>query len=129
MPALVAADTCGGEGFYLKHMDDKGDHILVDDDFNTVGIIDWERAQTVSKSEAFASPLFMLDAGDYYSGSNGLSATEELFAEVLREKGNPELAKLASNGRVQHRISHCVDGAIDDPDSPTSSWHFYGYLA
>lgn len=28
--------------FFLKHMDDKGDHILVDDKFRIVGIIDWE---------------------------------------------------------------------------------------
>ena len=27
-------------GFYLKHFDDKGDHILVDKDFNITGIID-----------------------------------------------------------------------------------------
>lgn len=30
--------------FYLKHYDDKGDHILVDDDFNITGIIDREFA-------------------------------------------------------------------------------------
>jgi hypothetical protein len=28
--------------FYLKHADDKGDHILVDESFNITGIIDWE---------------------------------------------------------------------------------------
>ncbi|PKX95431.1 phosphotransferase family protein [Aspergillus novofumigatus IBT 16806] len=28
--------------FYLKHADDKGDHILVDDDYNITGVIDWE---------------------------------------------------------------------------------------
>lgn len=34
------------EKFYLKHPDDKGDHILVDDDLNITAIIDWEWALT-----------------------------------------------------------------------------------
>jgi hypothetical protein len=43
--------------FFLKHMDDEGDHILVDDEFRTiVGIIDWEWAQITTQSEAFAAP-------------------------------------------------------------------------
>ncbi|KAL5344008.1 hypothetical protein BJX70DRAFT_393430 [Aspergillus crustosus] len=36
--------------FYLKHADEKGDHILVDDDYNITGILDWEWAHTDSKS-------------------------------------------------------------------------------
>ncbi len=31
-----------GKEFYLRHADDKGDHILVDHEFNLTGIIDWE---------------------------------------------------------------------------------------
>ena len=49
--------TNGESLFYLKHMDDKGDHILVDDDFNITAIIDWEWAQTTSKVEAFCAPV------------------------------------------------------------------------
>lgn len=33
--------------FFLKHMDDKGDHILVDDEYNITGIIDWIYARVV----------------------------------------------------------------------------------
>ncbi|EKM56504.1 uncharacterized protein PHACADRAFT_118269 [Phanerochaete carnosa HHB-10118-sp] len=118
LSSLVGADTNCGPGFYLKHMDDKGDHILVDTEFNIVGIIDWECAQTVPKSEAFASPLFMLDVSEYYSGNNSLSDTEELFIETLQQKQYLELAALVSFGRVQHRIMHCVNGALDDPEFP-----------
>ncbi|GJE86482.1 hypothetical protein PsYK624_025620 [Phanerochaete sordida] len=141
LPLLDAADTSGGSGFYLKHMDDKGDHIMVDDDFNITGIIDWERAQTVPKAEAFAAPLFMLDVAEYYSGVNELSATESTFVEVLKEQGHAELAELVSRGRVQHRIMHCINGDVDDPDfpnifmallrllpeqdAPTDSWDFW----
>lgn len=30
------------EKFFLKHADDKGDHIFVNADFDIVGVIDWE---------------------------------------------------------------------------------------
>lgn len=33
--------------FYLKHTGDKCDHIIVDDDFNITGIIDWSFARVV----------------------------------------------------------------------------------
>lgn len=118
LPALEKADAQGnGAGrFYLKHMDDKGDHILVDDDFNIVGIIDWEWAQTVPMAEAFASPLFMLDVGAYYSGDDALSAIEQQFVDVLEKKGHAALAALVRAGRVQHRLSHCIGGDLEDPD-------------
>ena len=37
------------EEFYLRHFEDKGDHILVDSDYNITGIIDWEFASTEMK--------------------------------------------------------------------------------
>lgn len=39
-PTPPAVDD--GKEFYLRHADDKGDHILVDDEFNLTGIIGWE---------------------------------------------------------------------------------------
>jgi hypothetical protein len=84
-------------------MDDKGDHILIDDGYNITGIIDWEWAQTMPKGEAFAAPLFMLNVGDCYDGKNELSQSEELFASLLEEQGHDEVASLVRNGRKQHR--------------------------
>ena len=37
---LVAQDP--SDAFYLRHVDDKGDHLLIDEDFNITGIIDWQ---------------------------------------------------------------------------------------
>lgn len=110
--------------FFMKHMDDKGDHILVDDSFNIVGLIDWEWAQTTTKSEAFAAPLCLLDVGQYYEGSNELSPDEVLFASILQAKGHDDLASCVRNGRVAHRFAHCVGGDIGDPDSLPN--HFLG---
>ncbi|KAM3558705.1 hypothetical protein MY1884_003848, partial [Beauveria asiatica] len=38
---LVAPPSSNKGDFYLKHADDKGDHILVDESFNITGIVDW----------------------------------------------------------------------------------------
>lgn len=120
VPSLAKVDLKAGEKFYMKHIDGKGDHILVDDEFNIVGIINWEWAQTVPMSEAFAAPLFMLNLGQYYSGDNTLSKTEELFMDVLEEKDYSELASCVRQGRIQHRIrvGHCIGGNYKDPGFP-----------
>ncbi|EPQ53246.1 hypothetical protein GLOTRDRAFT_79352 [Gloeophyllum trabeum ATCC 11539] len=107
----------GQPPFYLKHMDDKGDHILVDDEDNITGIIDWEWAQTTSEGEAFSAPLFLLDVGAYYDGQNELSEDEKMFSEILKEKGRDDLASFVSNGRIHHRLTHCLAGDIDDKES------------
>lgn len=45
------------EQFYLKHVDDKGGHLMVDDDLNITGIIDWQMARVVPAREAFGPSL------------------------------------------------------------------------
>lgn len=43
--------------FCPRHPDDAGFHIVVDDEFNITGIIDWEWASTAPKALAFSSPF------------------------------------------------------------------------
>jgi hypothetical protein len=92
------------EKFCLKHPDDKGDHILVDESFNIVGIIDWEWTRTVSKEEAFSSPCMMWPVGRFYEGSNELSDEEVRFAEIFRERGRNDLADCVMQGRKVQRF-------------------------
>ena len=113
--AIARVEDPSGPSFYLKHMDDKGDHILVDDDHNIVGIIDWEWAQTCPKAEAFNSPLCFLSTADYYNGNNALGPEEVWFAEILESKGAHELAQYVRNGRVEHRVSHSIGCDILEP--------------
>ncbi|THH30558.1 hypothetical protein EUX98_g3635 [Antrodiella citrinella] len=101
-------------GFYLKHADDKGDHILVDIDMNIVGIIDWEWAQTCPKAEAFCAPVCLVPKVDYHNGDNVLGEDELHFAEILEAKGGHELAEYVRRGRMEHRVSHCVGCEADD---------------
>ncbi|KAB8269301.1 hypothetical protein BDV30DRAFT_242515 [Aspergillus minisclerotigenes] len=93
--------------FYLRHADDKGDHILIDDDYNITGIIDWEWAYAASISEAFKSPIMLLPVADFYNGVNCIGEDELTFANILEEKGNKGLAEIVRNGRLLHRFQFC----------------------
>ncbi|RJE20521.1 hypothetical protein PHISCL_07137 [Aspergillus sclerotialis] len=90
--------------FYLKHPDDKDDHILVNDSFDIVGVIDWEWTQTVSWTEAFCSPCMMWPVAEFHNGSNELAAEELRLAAIFREKGRGDLADCVIKGRKVQRF-------------------------
>jgi len=56
LPADLA--DCGM--FCLLHVGDKGDHILINDKLDIIGIIDWEWSKDVVKPFAFAAPIMLL---------------------------------------------------------------------
>lgn len=64
--------------FHSGHADDKGDQILVDDDYNITGITDWESAHTDVKSVAFNS-LVLIPVADFYAGTNHIGEDEVVF--------------------------------------------------
>jgi hypothetical protein len=99
-----------GSSFFLKHPDDKGDHILVNDSFDIVGVIDWEWSQTVSRAEAFCSPCMMWPMGKFYDGSNELATDEVRLAAIFKERGRDDLALLVLEGRKFQRF-HFALGA------------------
>lgn len=98
LPSLLASAT--DDHFYLKHADDKGDHILIDEDSNITRIIDWEFASTETKSLAFSSPCMMWPVQKYYDGSNDLSQEEYEFAQMFRRRGRKDMAQMILQGRA-----------------------------
>ncbi|KAL4794464.1 hypothetical protein BDV19DRAFT_390065 [Aspergillus venezuelensis] len=44
------------------------DYTLVDDDYNTTGILDWEWTYTDQKPWAFTSPMMLLHVNEFYNG-------------------------------------------------------------
>ncbi|KAM3503814.1 hypothetical protein MY11210_008577 [Beauveria gryllotalpidicola] len=118
VPLVVPPSSKNGD-FYLKHADDKGDHILVDENFNITGIVDWEWASTAPASHAFNSPVALLPVADFYDGKNCLGEDELSLARLFREKGHEELAQIVQNGRLQHRFAFCCGYDLVD-------WH--GFL-
>ncbi|KAH0290287.1 hypothetical protein M436DRAFT_74137 [Aureobasidium namibiae CBS 147.97] len=116
LPSLLA--SAAGDKFYLKHGEDKGDHILVDQDYNITGIIDWEFATIETKKSAFSSPCMMWPVLEYYDGSNELSQEEREFAQIFNTRGRQDMAQMILQGRKWQRFlfflgptgtHHCED--------------------
>ncbi|CAK7216970.1 hypothetical protein SCUCBS95973_002993 [Sporothrix curviconia] len=113
LPKLVDDDRNSNTGpFYLKHYDDKGDHILVDANYNITGIIDWEWASFETKPYAFSAPCMLWPVGDFYEGSNVLSSEEVRFAELLSIQGRGDLAQLVRTGRPWQRFLFFLGGGL-----------------
>lgn len=105
VPSMLPSDE--SSLFFLKHADDKGDHILVNEEFNITGIIDWEWAYTAPAALAFNSPIMLLPVAHFYDGANNIGEQEEVFAQIFEDKGHPSLASIVRNGRLQHRFAFC----------------------
>lgn len=98
--------------FFIKHVDDKGDHLLIDDDYNVTGIIDWQFVRVVPATEAFGPSYVTADLGSLYSSSTGLSADDRLFAGALRSQGYHDLAAFAEGNEIMHRFHHGLADGI-----------------
>lgn len=53
----VLPSVWNDDKFYLKHADDKGDHILVDEYFSITSMTDWKWAHNASPARALTSPV------------------------------------------------------------------------
>ncbi|KAJ5770232.1 uncharacterized protein N7511_002283 [Penicillium nucicola] len=115
----LLTDIPADEQFFLKHPDDKGDHILVNESFDIVGIIDWEWTQTVTKAEAFSSPCMMWPVGAFYDGFNELAVDELRLADIFRERGRKDLADYVIKCRKLQRFFFAlgVEGSFLDADT------------
>ncbi|KAG6127208.1 hypothetical protein E4U12_006005 [Claviceps purpurea] len=116
----------GSEQFFLKHPDDKGDHILVNAEFDIVGIIDWEWCQTTSREDAFSSPQMMWPVDAFYDGSNELAEEELLLARVFRERGREDLASCVLHGRKVQRLLFALHSGVAQLDKKTFASLFVG---
>ena len=110
IPKVLSLQT--HTGFFLKHFEDKGDHILVDEDFNITGIIDWEFASVEPKMLAFSSPCMLWPVADFYAGSNRPSAEEKELAVMFERRGRADMASLIRTGRKMQRYLLFVGGGI-----------------
>ncbi|KAF2090494.1 hypothetical protein K490DRAFT_70957 [Saccharata proteae CBS 121410] len=81
-PPEEKEETGQDKAFYLKHADDKGDHVLVDDDHNITAIVDWEWAHTTTRALAFNSPLLLLPVARFYDGVSELGEERQGVGEV-----------------------------------------------
>ncbi|KAI9752553.1 MAG: hypothetical protein M4579_005590 [Chaenotheca gracillima] len=90
--------------FYLKHVDDKGDHLLVDEQGNVTGIIDWQFARFVPACEAFGPSLFTADLDSLYSSNSGITPDDQRLAKKLRSKGADIIADFLEDNEMARRF-------------------------
>ncbi|KAK2051282.1 hypothetical protein LY76DRAFT_478974, partial [Colletotrichum caudatum] len=110
VPGLAASSASREGPFYLKHGEDKGDHIFVDDEYNITGMIDWEFASAEPKELAFSSPCMMWPVGDFYDGKNNLAEEEVELACIFDSCGRGDLARCVRDGRRWQRLSFVLGG-------------------
>ena len=109
--ALVASDL-PGQQFFLKHVDDKGDHLLVDEDFNITGIIDWQFARTVPAVEAFGPSYITADLASLYFSQTGVTDDYRLLAKALRDRGADVLASFAEGNEIMRRFHNGLSSGL-----------------
>ena len=122
--------------FYLRHFDDKGDHIMVDEGFNITGIIDWEGAYTAQKTEAFTSPIALWDSNEFFSERKTLSSSELEFARLLdgashecaNRPTNFNLGDCVRSGKIFQRFRICVGYTLYDESMENYRKAFMGLL-
>ncbi|KAI9801197.1 MAG: hypothetical protein M1825_003471 [Sarcosagium campestre] len=99
--------------FVLKHTDDKGDHILVDEDFNITGLIDWTFARVVPVYEALGPSLVTANLEDLYEGRSRLSAEDRLLGEALSELGSPFASTYSQSSDKLRRFFFALGTGMD----------------
>ncbi|MCJ1251236.1 hypothetical protein MMC30_008467 [Trapelia coarctata] len=115
IPRMLQSAPSNGP-FFLKHSDDKGDHILVDDEYNITGIIDWESASTECKAYAFSSPGMMWPMAACIEGYNELLPEELQFADIFKARGREDMAEIVLNGRKSQRFLFNTEGAANSKE-------------
>lgn len=90
--------------FFLKHVDDKGDHLLVDENYNIVGIIDWQFTRTVPICEAFGPSLLTADLRNLYSRHASITNDDRELSKALRDRGRHDLAQYTSGTELIRRF-------------------------
>ncbi len=85
LPSMIIEDFLHGP-FPLCHIDLHYNNILIDDDFNITGIIDWSDSQTVPLEQFLISPEFGTFPGLSVEQNAPIVAFREKFAASLRKR-------------------------------------------
>ncbi|CAH0031347.1 unnamed protein product [Clonostachys rhizophaga] len=101
---VLAARSGEDREFWLKHMDDKGDHIRVDKNYNIKAIVNWQLARFVPAEEAFGPSLFTASIGQLYGGTPGLGINDHIMTSMIRDTGNQDLVKFSSSDELARRF-------------------------
>ncbi|KAL4927863.1 uncharacterized protein BDV17DRAFT_292139 [Aspergillus undulatus] len=105
-------DIPGQYLYFLKHVVDKGDHLLVEEDYSITGIIDWQYSRRVPASEALGPSYITADFEGLYSDKASLSDDDQIIARGLRERGFEALAEIAEGCECIRRFHHWLASGL-----------------
>ncbi|KAH6698528.1 hypothetical protein BKA61DRAFT_497056, partial [Leptodontidium sp. MPI-SDFR-AT-0119] len=89
------------DSFYLKHVDDKGDHLLIDEQLNITGTINRQMARIVPRHEAFGLSLVTADMKALCTRKFSLSPNDPVLANILGRRGLSDLARNITDEKVR----------------------------
>ncbi|WWC96661.1 hypothetical protein V866_003533 [Kwoniella sp. B9012] len=90
---------------YVKHADERGDHLMVNEEGKIISILDWEWAYVTTKGEAFSTPkLFHQDYEWMRLGDNSLREAERILIECYELHGRSDLADCVRRGKLYTRL-------------------------
>lgn len=92
--------------FFLKHVDDKGDQILINDQGIITGLIDWQFARFARAMEAFGASYLTANLDWLYSRDAGVTGNDRRLAEELRQRGRGDLACYMEGHELARRFHH-----------------------
>ncbi|KAI4868769.1 hypothetical protein F4820DRAFT_444688 [Hypoxylon rubiginosum] len=91
---ILATASASASGFFLKHVDNKGDHILVDENYNITGIFDWPMARLIPACEAFDISMSTANPRYLCNGPAGLRDDDKRFSRVCGRKQTRQAVSL-----------------------------------
>ncbi|WWD05432.1 hypothetical protein V865_003509 [Kwoniella europaea PYCC6329] len=90
---------------YVKHADERGDHLMIDEEGNIISILDWEWAYVTTKEEAFSTPkIFNQDYKWMRLGNNSLREAERILIECYEHHGRSDLADCVRRCKLYTRL-------------------------
>ncbi|WWC60604.1 uncharacterized protein I303_103178 [Kwoniella dejecticola CBS 10117] len=110
---------------YVKHGDAKGDHIMVDENDNLTGVIDWEWAYVTTEAEAFAGPAWLHKRDDSQIPHCDLTPSEVILAASYEELGRQDLANHVRSGKIYERLRTITHGSFS-PYDQSDLLHAFG---
>lgn len=108
---FTQSNTVTPQSFFLKHVNDKGDHLLVDEDGKITGIIDWQFARFVPAMEAFGPSYLTANMERLYSRDAGVTDLDKKLAIELRQQGADDIAGYMDSNEIARRFHN---GLSDD---------------
>ncbi|KAH0285507.1 hypothetical protein M436DRAFT_75980 [Aureobasidium namibiae CBS 147.97] len=100
------------QNFFLKHVDDKGDHLLVDEDGKISRIRDWQFARFVPAIEAFGPSYLTANMDRLHSRDAGVTDLDKKLAKELRQQGANDLAGYMDSNEIARRFHNGLSDGI-----------------